>query len=81
MSLKDALATEKDASRKGPLCGLAILRARLDKADLTALDEYLADRDGVTTASIHRALLTEGHRIGKNTIERHRRGDCSCRPS
>jgi hypothetical protein len=78
MSLATALEAEKAAARKGPPCGMSVLLARLDKADATTLVAYLADRDNVTTAVIHRALLAEGHQLGKNTIERHRRGECSC---
>ena len=78
MSLRDALLTEKAASRKGPLCGMAIVYAKLTDDDREALDAFVADRDNVTTAAITRALISEGHRIGKNTVERHRRGECSC---
>lgn len=81
MPLLDTLTAEKAASRKGPLCGIAVLLDRLDKADRAALLQFLADRDTVTTAVIHRALAAEGHRVGKNTIERHRRGDCACDPA
>lgn len=78
MSLAAALEAEKAASRKGPLCGIAKVQATLDPADLKALDGYLADRDGITSAVIYRALRAEGHTVGKNTIERHRKGECHC---
>lgn len=78
MSLRDTLDAEKAAARKGPPCGMFVLLGNLDKADAEVLREYLGDREKVTTAVIHRALLREGHRLGKNTIERHRRGECSC---
>lgn len=78
MSLATALEAEKAAARKGPPCGMSVLLAKLDKADHATLEAYLADREGVTTAVIHRALIREGHQLGKTTIERHRRGECSC---
>lgn len=78
MSLRQTLEVEHAASRKGPLCGMSVIESRLDADDLAALREYLEDRDNVTTAAIHRALLTGGHRVGKNTLERHRRGECAC---
>ncbi len=78
MSLRQTLEAEKAASRKGPLCGVAVVESRLDPDDLAALREFLADRDNVTTAAITRALASDGHRIGKNTVERHRRGECAC---
>ena len=68
-TLRQALETEKAASRKGPPCGVSVVEARLDPDDLAALHEYLADRDNVTTAAITRALAADGHRIGKNTVE------------
>lgn len=78
MSLAQSLEAEKAASRKGPLCGIAVVLNRVSDADATALRTYLAERDTVTTAAIHRALIRENHQVGKNTIERHRRGECSC---
>jgi hypothetical protein len=78
MSLRQSLEAEHAASRKGPLCGMAVVYSKLDDDDRAALDSYLADREGVTTAAISRALTSEGHRVGKNTVERHRRGECSC---
>lgn len=78
MSLRQTLEAEKAASRKGPPCGMSVVEARLAPDDLAALREYLADRDNVTTAAITRALAADGHRVGKNTVERHRRGECIC---
>jgi hypothetical protein len=78
MSLRQSLEAEKAASRKGPPCGMAVVESRLDPDDLAALHEFLADRDNVTTAAIYRALAGDGHSVGKNTIERHRRGECAC---
>jgi hypothetical protein len=78
MSLKDSLAAEKAASRKGPPCSFEGIFARLDKADADALTAYLADRENITTTVILRALQAEGITVGQNTVQRHRKGICTC---
>jgi hypothetical protein len=77
MSLKDALAAEKATATKGPPCGMAVILARLTPEDSAALQAYLADQQ-ITTTIILRALTTEGHKVGQNTVQRHRRGICAC---
>jgi GTP-sensing pleiotropic transcriptional regulator CodY len=78
MSLRAALDAEKAAARKGPPCSFEAIFARLDKADADALTAYLADRENITTTVILRALQAEGFSIGQNTVQRHRKGICTC---
>lgn len=77
MSLRDALHAEREASKKGPDCGVSIVLARVDKADRDALLAFLADREVPATA-ISRALKAEGHNVGHAAVQRHRKGQCRC---
>lgn len=76
MSLRDQIAAET-VIKKGPTCSVATLMGELSKDDAEALAEALATQRVPGTA-IERALLREGHRMPAATIQRHRRGMCSC---
>lgn len=76
MSLRSALEAST-AHRKGPRCSVANLLDTLDDDDRQALlDAFASD---LQHAQITRALKAEGHRVGDQTIARHRGGECSCR--
>lgn len=76
MSLASALSAEG-----GPVhyqvCKIVQIRANLPPEDRDALDAAMANPD-VTGASIARALKSEGISIAGFSIQRHRRGDCTC---
>lgn len=76
MSLKDSLDKEVIPPNFG--CSIRHLRKKMSKEDLEVLDKALEDRD-ITSASLNRALKSEGFFISVHSIGRHRRGDCNCR--
>lgn len=67
----------RSMSRTYPTCSLAAVRAALTVADQAELDELLADAS-VPATHIALALRNRGHAIQGQTLQRHRRGDCSC---
>ena len=75
LSLSDLIAAE--AKRPGTKCSFIHIFKTLDKADRATLEAALAD-ESVTGASLHRALLRAGFTLGKDTVRRHRSGECSC---
>ena len=69
---------EDEAQRRGPECGVSLLRAKLDKADAAALERVLADHS-IPGTLIKKRLAAAGHTIGHDTVQRHRRGACGCK--
>jgi hypothetical protein len=69
----------KDEVRKpGGVCSISLLD--LTPADRSALDQALAaDKTVYPSTAIAKALDKRGHAVNAYTINRHRRGDCSCR--
>ena len=74
MALSDALKAEA-GKKPGPRCIACILIDRLSDDDTAALDAAFADLS-ITSTAIVRALASEGHKIGAETIRRHRAGNC-----
>lgn len=74
MALSDSLKSEVAKKR---LCGVELLRRKLNEIDLKVLNDALKDRN-VATIHIYRALRAEGHSIHDKVISRHRRGECLC---
>lgn len=68
----------QDEIRRGPLCRMYVIAAKLDKNDLKALADVLAD-EGIPGSAIARRLNAAGHKIGADGLQRHRRGLCSCK--
>jgi len=75
VGLLDEVAAERKS--KGSACAVAQIRAALTADDAADLDLVL-DNPAVQGASIARALTNRGHRIGQQSIQRHRRKDCNC---
>lgn len=63
--------------RRGSLCSVAYLLDKLEPAEADELREAL--RSDYRTSDIARVLNQLGHKITKNTLGRHRRGECSCK--
>lgn len=62
---------------QGPRCRIEhILKAMGDEAE--GLERALADRAGVKSPAIVRALRARGFDVAKWTVDYHRRGDCRC---
>ena len=78
MSLSDLIQAEK--KNPGTKCTFQqyILRT-LNPEDIKALNDALDDQD-VAGSQIHRALVKAGFALGKDTVRRHRSGECSCGP-
>lgn len=77
MSLAEKLA--KPAPVVRARCGVAKVLTHLEGSDLEAVINALAD-DSFTGESIAEALRDEGFQIMGQTVQRHRRGMCSCVP-
>lgn len=78
MSLADALnATDRPRLAHGPRCSIAAILAKLDGKDQAALLTALGDPE-VQGSWLARVLTDQGHRVNGNTVNRHRRRDCSC---
>ena len=75
MALSDALKAEAE-KKPGPRCTLCNLTLTLPKDDLAALDAAMADLT-VTSSSISRALMSEGHDMRPETVRRHRAKNCA----
>ncbi len=75
MSLLDDI--KNNGKRTGGLCSFQALFKELSKADRDDLLTALADMT-ITSSAISRALVANGHNIKRDTVQRHRRGDCSC---
>ncbi len=59
------------------LCGIAKILQALDDADRQTLSGWLAD--GVYQGeALARRLTSAGHPVKGDTVNRHRRGVCSC---
>lgn len=86
MSLFDTIIAQQQQSRSRDLCTVAKVRNELDGQDLEDFDRVLTEEDagtwrikGVVIAeSLEKVLGERAHGIKGSTIQRHRRGLCSC---
>jgi hypothetical protein len=79
VKILEAIARER--AIKGPPCGLGNLLAHIPEDERTALLSLINPEayPRTTTTALSRAIeAAYGQRIGRNAIDRHRRGDCSC---
>lgn len=74
MSLREQLG-KAQPTRRGPKCSICKLLVDLPEDDLVALKEALESR--LPSTVIQRAIIADGHQIGRGSVGRHRRGDCS----
>lgn len=76
MALKDRL---DEAPRKptGKACSVGALLSTLPTDEAAALDRMMYEL-GWSQSRIHDALRSEGHEVGRQTINRHRSTACSC---
>lgn len=80
MALADRVADDPGRTRPGPRCSVGILEDQLEGAELEALHVMLGtpDRRGWTESQVYDALIAEGYKVGRQTINRHRGGRCGC---
>jgi len=76
-SLLDDLADPNFRIRKGPQCGVALALAQMPKDIATKLNTAMANPHAPST-KIALAATELGYRIPADTVQRHRRGACSC---
>ena len=67
----------KPGRTRGPTCSVMLLLTELDEHDVDELQSWLDDQR-ITSESIYASLTNAGHRVGRQTIGRHRRGECGC---
>jgi len=72
-----AISEAQSSLRNGSRCGVEILFTQLSEADIADLRQAFDDVN-ITTTVIGRILRERGHRIGDDSIRRHRRKACSC---
>lgn len=77
-SILEAIATEQAAFTKGPACTVGQLLDSLPDDERPAVAAALDD-PSIPYTVLSRALGKAGHKIGAETIRRHRKGDCACR--
>lgn len=77
MGIMDELEAEQAAARKGPECGFVEVYRTLHKPDADELRDALS-RPAITSATISRVLSKHGLKVQAQTVNRHRRGECSC---
>lgn len=61
------------STHKGSVCTVAAIRLAVGPAEF---DEAMAS--DIDTSAITRALRARGFVISKDTLGRHRKGDCKC---
>lgn len=80
MSLAGALQAGPTSTRRGPRCSVHTLLRSLPDVESRALATMLDD-NGWLGSDIAKVIRSEvGVTISGTTIQRHRRGDCSCEP-
>lgn len=79
MALADKL-NDTPGGFAGTPCSVGAVLDRLDDADRAALLVALGtpERRGLPASRIYDALVADGHRVGFQTINRHRAGKCRC---
>ena len=83
MSLEQKLSQAKPV-RRGRMCRVRVILMELSAGDRAALDAALsrttADLARLSSKQISEILASEGQIVSKETIQRHRVGDCNCEP-
>lgn len=73
----DLEAMRQKSKPARPRCTFGIVAEQLDADDLAVVDAAMSD-PGITGTAIAEVLRGEGHDITATTVQRHRRGECSC---
>lgn len=79
MALADRLASQPE-TRNGLPCSVGVLLDTLPSDEADALRTMLGtpEKRGWNAGDIYDALVAEGHKVGLQTINRHRGGKCRC---
>jgi hypothetical protein len=62
---------------RGSICSVALVMSELEPHDVEELQSWLDDQR-ITSDAIFLSLTNAGHQVGRQTIGRHRRGECGC---
>lgn len=68
---------EVQAQARPSMCTVKTILETLSPADQEAMQQAF-DTPGVQGTSIAKVLKKRGHQISSHTVQRHRRGSCSC---
>ena len=80
MTLMDELAAEA-MERPGPMCGVRSQLEALPEAERSWLQKALDSDYPATFLARSGAFARRGIDVKYQSIQRHRRGDCQCRPT
>jgi hypothetical protein len=86
VSLFEQLVENQESHRQADTCTVAKIRWELNDVDAADLDRALSERSGGTwlltgvsiAASLQKVLGEKAYGIKGPTVQRHRRGLCSC---
>lgn len=80
MALSDRVNEKRPATIHGYPCSVGKLLAELEGEEREALLLMLGtpEHRGWAASDIYDALLAEGHKVGYQTVNRHRGGKCRC---
>jgi hypothetical protein len=76
MSFETILAAQT-VRRSGTFCQIHIFRENLTDEDRAGFDSAIRS-EGTTSAQIHRAMKVMGFEGRAETLQRHRRQECTC---
>lgn len=76
-SILDAIAAEQAAFRKGPTCSVGLMLDGLSDDERDDVASALDD-PAIPYTVLSRGLAKAGHKIGPESIKRHRKGECAC---
>ena len=76
MALADRVLSEAPKRRHGLPCSVGDLLDRLPDVESKALEHMLSS--GWSQSDIYDAVTSEGHSVGRQTINRHRSQACRC---
>jgi hypothetical protein len=77
MGIMDEIKAEQADTRKGPACGFVEVYKTLHKPDADELRDALGS-PAITASTISRVLARHGLKVQSQTVNRHRRGECTC---
>lgn len=76
MGFLSAALERQHQAAPGPKCSIGLILSKLDDSDVRVLREALVSE--MRGTQIAAALKEVGHPVSSSTVQRHRRGLCSC---
>ncbi len=75
--LEEARAAQQGKRRAGGICGIHKVIEQMDEKDAADLAVAMDDPD-IDSATLTTVIKSRGFYLGLETMQRHRRGACSC---